>query len=167
MNKTVYEIHSEKYGVNGKLLDYGVVVKLQFAYNGRDHSIGLARSFREELADMGLRVMERTIESLPDKEPSDAAQRPMLHRWYMDIQGDNIIAHGVVTGHRKLSDTMRIHTSPVSGIEIDSDAGEAVIITRNTAYYCPLDSLRFSKQDEYPELIPDYDAVKEQYYEPR
>lgn len=166
MDKKIYEIYSEKYGVNGQLLDYGVVIKLQFTYNDRDHSIGLSRPFQEELADMGLRVMEGTIESILGKEASETACKPMLHRWYLDRQGEYIIGHGVVTGHKKLPDTMRIHTSPVSGIEIDSEHGDALVITKNTTYRCPLDSLRFSKQDAFPELIPDYDTIKENYSKP-
>ena len=163
MDKTVYDIHSEKYDVDGQVLDYGMVIKLEFIYEGRAHSIGLARPFQEELADAGLRTMERTIENLLS---GGASRNPMLFKWYVDTWADSMIAHGVVTGHRKLPDTMFINTSPVKDIEIDSERGEAVIVTMNTIYCCPLNSLSFSKQDENPELIPGYEAVKEKFSVP-
>ena len=87
-----------------------------------------------------------------------------LHYWYIERYDENtLMAHGVVTGHPKLTDTMNIHTSAVAGVEIDRSKEEAVITTRNTVYRCPLAYCKFSKQDEYPDIIPDYKALKEKY----
>ena len=163
MDKKIYEIHSEKYGVDGKVLDYGMVIKLEFSYKGHQYSVGIAHRFKEELADVGLRTMEQTIEKLLS---GDAPKTPMLHNWFVSGNDAKMIAHGVVTGHKKLPDTMFIHTSPIKGIEIDSECGEATIITMNTIYRCPLNSLKFSEQDNHPELIHDYEAVREKFSVP-
>lgn len=164
MDKKVYEIHSEKYGVDGRVLDYGMVIKLEFSYEGREHSIGIERKFNNELSDVGLMIMERTIETLLESDSSGTAREPMLHNWFLDERGGAVIAHGVVTGHRKLQDAMFIHTSRVNSIEIDSEREEAVIITQNTTYRCRLCRLKFSKQDEHPELIPEYEKLREKYF---
>lgn len=34
-------VYSEKYGVHGKVLDYGVVTKLVFNYDGKDLEVGM------------------------------------------------------------------------------------------------------------------------------
>ena len=34
-------VYSEKYGVHGKVLDYGVVTKLVFNYDGKDLEVGI------------------------------------------------------------------------------------------------------------------------------
>ncbi|MCR5511881.1 MAG: hypothetical protein K6F54_13190 [Lachnospiraceae bacterium] len=73
------------------------------------------------------------------------------------------IGHGIVTGHKKLPDAIDMHISAVEGIHIDEEAGEAVLTTRNSVYHCPLAYCRFNKQDAYPDIIPDYERLKEKY----
>ena len=34
-------VYSEKFGVHGKVLDYGVVTKLVFNYDGKDLEVGM------------------------------------------------------------------------------------------------------------------------------
>lgn len=155
----IITLYSEKYDIFGQVQDYGVLIKLCFSYKGREHEIGMARRpFKEELPDIGLRIMENTIEKLVSSPDGT-----FLHYWYIDGDEDSMTAHGVVTGHRRLSDTMKIHTSEIHDIQIDYDDEEAVLTTRNTVYRCPLSYCRFEKQDEYPELLPDYDSIREQY----
>ena len=36
MQKESIEITSEKYGIKGVILDYGMVIKQQFSYNGKE-----------------------------------------------------------------------------------------------------------------------------------
>lgn len=94
-------------------------------------------------------------------------QRTMLHHWhvrmrkYQDIS--YLSAHGIVSGHERLMDTEEINTSEIKKIEIDDTAEEAVIHTRNTVYYCPLHYLDFEHQEEYAELLPEYERLKETY----
>ena len=97
----------------------------------------------------------------------------MLHYWYVDENTDDatgekyIRAHGVVTGHDRLADANRIHTSEVVSVEVDRSTGEALIHTRNSLYHCPLAYCDYDKQDEYPLLIPDYEIVKAEYKDKR
>lgn len=40
-------VKSEKYGVMGEILDYGMVIKLFFSYQGKDVVIGLDRTWED------------------------------------------------------------------------------------------------------------------------
>lgn len=73
------------------------------------------------------------------------------------------IGHGIVTGHNRISDAVDMHTSAVQAIGMDEDSGELILTTRNNVYHCPLEYCRFKKQDEYPEIIPDYQNLKKKY----
>ena len=90
-----------------------------------------------------------------------------LHYWYIgehEIDGEKLLlGHGIVTGHKKLPDSIDMHTSAVEDINIDEEEGELVLTTRNSVYHCPLAYCRFRKQDEYPNIIPDYERLKEKY----
>ena len=104
--------------------------------------------------------MESTIERLADRQTE-----VFLHYWYVeDVREDRVTAHGIVTGHPKLPDSIDINTSMVQSIEIDSEKEQAIIITRSkTVYHCPLNYCRFERQDEYAHLIPGYEEIKEKY----
>ena len=39
-------VYSEKYNVQGKVMDYGVVTKLVFNYDGKDIEIGIQTMYR-------------------------------------------------------------------------------------------------------------------------
>ncbi len=73
------------------------------------------------------------------------------------------IGHGIVTGHKRIADSVNMHTSAVQAISIDEEAEELIMTTRNSVYHCPLPYCRFKKQDEYPEVIPDFEKIKEKY----
>ena len=94
-------------------------------------------------------------------------QKVMLHYWHIrkkKYEGEEFIyAHGIVSGHERLSDTEEINTSEIKNIEIDDTAKEALIYTRNTIYHCPLEYLDFEHQEEYQELLPEYVHLKETY----
>lgn len=102
--------------------------------------------------------------------PLESKERKlMLHYWYMDKRMDEaegkeyVMAHGVVSGHKKLRDTDYIDTSIVKAIVINEATGEVEIHTRNSLYYCPLAYCDFEKQDRFPELLSDYDKWKQKY----
>lgn len=154
------KVVSEKYGVTGQIQDYSFVIKLHFSYEGREHVIGIHRPFQQELSDVGLRIMETTIERLLSKPKGT-----FLHYWYVCEERGGLIAHGIVTGHKKLPDSTKIHTSPVLSIEIDAEQEEAILTTKNTVYRCPLRYCYFRNQDKCPEILPDYKVLKEQYQE--
>lgn len=94
-------------------------------------------------------------------------QKTMLHYWHVRSReygnGVYLSATGIVSGHERLRDTMQIHTSEIKRIVIDDATEEAVIHTRNTVYYCPLRYLDFEHQEEYAELLPEYERLKKAY----
>lgn len=148
-------IYLDKYKTAGQIFDYGVLIKLKFSYEGREYTIGLRRPIDTELIDFGYQVLETAIEKLTSNPEKTA-----LHYWYVD---DRNIAHGVVTGHNRLPDALKIHTSQIIETAIDQETNEAVIITNNTVYRCPLNYCRFEKQDMFSNALPDYERLKEQY----
>lgn len=173
LDKKVYEIYSEKYNISGQILDYGVVTKLQFSYQEKEREIAIKRPFpdnsKEALVGLGIQTIEDYIKNLePPKK-----RKLMIHYWYVDENTDDatgekfMCAHGIVTGHGRIADTHRIHTSEVFAIEIDRFAGEALIRTRNSLYHCPLAYCDYDKQDEFPLFIPDYEIVKAEYKDKR
>lgn len=94
-------------------------------------------------------------------------RKVMLHYWHVRMRkyGEDafLSATGIVSGHERLSDATRIHTSEIQSIEIDDAAKEAIIHTQNTVYYCPLAYLDFEHQEEYAELLPEYGRLKKAY----
>lgn len=170
MLRKSYDIVSERHGIKGVLKDYGLVIKLMFQYMGRDVEIGLARPYKcddKGMQEMGLKVLESYMDHLSVDEQLD--RKLQLHNWYVDesrIDGvARRCAHGIVSGHKRLPDSIFIHTSTVMDIVIDQEAEEAVITTQNSKYHCPLSSCLWHKQDRTPEILPEYEWVKENYEE--
>ena len=93
---------------------------------------------------------------------------PHLYHWCMEknvhpYTGEEYtLAHGIVTGHKSLTDTTFIHTSPVQHIEVDRETEQVCIQTRNTEYHCRLSDCDFSKPGTY-ELIPGLSEYAEKY----
>ena len=56
------------------------------------------------------------------------------------------IAHGIVHGHQRLGDGIKIHTSAISAGTLERDM--AVIKTKNSEYHCRLDKASFELLDE-------------------
>ena len=161
------EVYSEKYDIHGVVRDYGMVTKLFFTYEGKEIVMGVHRNILkgEKYEDLGRNIIDSYVTNLASHEEGKKLQ---LHYWYIgehEIHGEMFrIGHGIVTGHKKLSDSIDMHTSAVEGIHIDEEAGELVLTTRNSVYHCPLAYCSFKKQDEYPDIIPDYEGLKEKIY---
>ncbi len=159
-------VYSEKYDAQGVVRDYGMVTKLFFSYEGRDMVIGIKRNILKEetFEDVGKNVMESYIANLAAHEEDRKLQ---LHYWYIEERenegGTYMIGHGIVTGHHRLMDSTDIHTSTIQEISIDEDEGEVLLITLNSVYHCPLSYCWFRMQDEYPNVIPDYERIKDKY----
>lgn len=160
------EVYSERYDVHGVVRDYGMVTKLFFTYEGKEIVMGIKRNVleNEKYEDIGRNIIESYVTNLAAHEEGKKLQ---LHYWYIgehEINGEmNCFAHGIVTGHKKLSDSMDMHTSAVEGIHIDEEEGELILTTKNSVYHCPLEYCRFRKQDKYPDIIPEYESIKEKY----
>ena len=154
-------VYSEKYAVHGKVLDYGVVTKLVFSYDGKDIELGIHNNplMNTDYAQIGQQILESYIENLSSKD-----RKVMLHNWYIEDHlsqrnGRYALAHGIVTGHTRLPDSIFCHTSKIRETYVNGE-GELVIRTMNTEYHCPLNSCDWEKQDQYPDMIPDYNKIK-------
>lgn len=157
-------VYSEKYAVHGKVLDYGVVTKLVFSYDGKDIELGIHNNplMNTDYAQIGQQILESYIENLSSKD-----RKVMLHNWYIEDHlsqrnGRYALAHGIVTGHTRLPDSIFCHTSKIREKYVNGE-GELVIRTMNTEYHCPLNSCDWEKQDQYPDMIPDYNKIKVEY----
>ena len=163
--KEEIEFYSKKHDIHGTVRDYGMVTKLFFEYEGREIVMGIHRNILkgEKYEDIGRDIMETFVENLaPCKE-----RKTMLHYWYLDEQDVNgetcRIGHGIVTGHKKISDSTRARISMIRSIGVDEEKGEFLLLTEHSVYHCPLAYCRFRKQDKYPDIIPDYEKLKEKY----
>ena len=58
-------------------------------------------------------------------EKRNREKRAQLHYWYVDKMRQNskeyVLAHGIVSGHKRLTDTMFIHTSEIQSITINKN----------------------------------------------
>lgn len=164
MLKQEIKVHSEKYGVDGVVKDYGVVTKLFFSYGERDIEMAIDRNplTGESFETLGQSIIDSYIDNLAAEE-----RKIKLHYWYIDEQERGTekyrLAHGICTGHPRLSDAMKIHTSNIQALHTDLENEELVVNTMNTEYHCPLAYCRWEKQDEYAHLIPEYEKLKETY----
>lgn len=168
MLRKKYDIESKKYGINGVIYDYGVLIKLNFKYEGKEIEIALSRPFPFEdnaLQKLGEDTIESYIENLSSENNNE--RKLMLHYWYIEneiyVNVNFIIAHGIVTGHNRLADSIYIDTSEVREIIIDKENEEAIVKTRNSTYYCPLVYCEWEKQEKDKSLIPEFDLLKAKY----
>ncbi len=163
MLKQKLEVHSGKNNIDGVVLDYGFVTKLQFSWQGKEIEIGLKYSplEKEPLEEKAAAVMDSYVEHMA----SDGKQI-MLHWWYLEMHLSHTgreypVGWGIVTGHPRISDATEIHTSEVCGIRKEGD--EIVLLTRNNEYHCPLMYCLFAKMEDHSELLPGFDELREEY----
>ncbi|MCR5337530.1 MAG: hypothetical protein K6E75_03135 [Lachnospiraceae bacterium] len=118
----------------------------------------------ETYESLGREIMESYIANLSSHQED---RKLMLHNWHISEEDSGAeeykLGHGIVTGHQRLSDSVRMHTSDVRGIEIDEVEGELILTTRNSVYHCPLSDCNFDRQDQYPGIIPEYEKLKQTY----
>lgn len=150
----VYDI--EVFGTKGQVCDYGMAIKLEFEYEGKKHEIGLSRGLDNDLAQTGTKVMETVISRFLGK-----GSQPRLYNWYISDKDNQ--AHGNVKGNPKIKDTTFIHTSTVNGVEIDFENEEALITTRHTLYHAPLSHCDIDMQAGFPDMLPEFEKIKEKY----
>lgn len=90
-----------------------------------------------------------------------------LYYWYIDWKNYNgmnyMIIHGNVTGHSRFRDSIHISSSPIESVDVDMENGVVVVQTKDTIYSCPMSYCCFRKQDTFPDLVPGYPVIKEQY----
>ena len=165
-------VYSEKHDIHGVIKDYGVVTKLFFEYDGKEIEMGIRRDFLwnewENFEELGRNTIDSYVENLAAKEKGRKLQ---LHYWFIEEHeryGKKYIrGNGIVTGHALHGDSHELHTSPIQAMHVDDEAGELVLTTMNSVYHCPLDYCNFDRQDTMPNLIPDYDNLKQKYKDAR
>lgn len=160
-------VYSEKYGVHGVIRDFGVVTKLYFSYDDKKIEMGINKNPLKDIAfeDLGRDIIESYIMNLVSNSDGRKLQ---LHYWHIDEHeyGDGNtyrIAHGIVTGHKRIPDAIDMHSSEVRAVHVDEAAEELVVTTRNSVYHCPLSYCDFEKQDEFSDIVPEYERIKERY----
>ncbi len=156
-------VYSDKYDIKGVIKDYGMVIKLVFSYNGRRIVMGMSRPFPGSSYELlGRQIIDSYVDNLVNDN-----EKLMLHYWYVESfvsEGERYqMGHGVVTGHQRLTDGTWIHTSVVNDIHVDTEAEELVVTTMNSVYHCPLAYCDWEHQDEYSEVIPDYEVLSKKY----
>ena len=86
-----------------------------------------------------------------------------MHYWSLDKLNDSVTILGVVTGHPKFTDSTRIFDSSVISTEVDAEKEELIVTTREAVFRCPMAYCMFCRQDETPDLIENYEELKEKY----
>ena len=72
------------------------------------------------------------------------------------------MAHGIVHGHQRLADGIKIHTSAISAVTVEQDM--AIIRTKNSEYHCRLDEASFDLFDEPGKrYFLDFENLREKY----
>ena len=167
MLKEEIPVYSERNDVHGIIRDYGMVTKLFFSHAGKDIVMGLSRDPFADVKTVAERSRDLIDSYIENLTVAGGDRKLQLHYWH--IEGDDtdgggyLMAHGIVSGHKKLTDGMRIHTSVIRAVCADEKAGEILVTTQNNVYHCPLEYCSFDKQDAYPDIIPDYERLKKAY----
>ena len=72
------------------------------------------------------------------------------------------MAHGIVHGHQRLADGIKIHTSAISAVTVEQDM--AIIRTKNSEYHCRLDEACFQLVDDTGQrYFPNFEELRETY----
>ena len=93
-----------------------------------------------------------------------------LRHWYLadyEWNGENVLlAYGQFYNRPGFYEGMNGHTSIVQSVKIKQEEKEYEIQTMNTLYHCSFDSCFFERQDASPYELPEYEAIKAEYYKP-
>ena len=93
-----------------------------------------------------------------------------LRHWYLDEydwKGEKVLlAYGQFHNRPEIYEGMNGHTSIVQSVTINHEEKEFEIQTKNTLYHCSFDSCFFERQEDSPYKLPEYEAIKAEYYKP-
>ena len=138
MLKEEIEVYSDTHDIYGVIKDYGFVTKLFFSYKGKEIVMGINRNplRGEKFEEIGSRLIDTYVSDMASPE---SERKIMLHYWYI---GEHYIdqkiyhvAHGIVTGHKRLNDSISMHTSAIRAVHIDKDTDEALITTHSAFFF--------------------------------
>jgi len=97
------------------------------------------------------------------KRKNGKIEMKALKYWYITAYGKYAVAHGIVSGHERLPDGQKIHTSYIRRLELRED-GAVVIRTKNSEYHCKLGTACFHRFDEVGKrFLPDFKKLQEKY----
>lgn len=107
------------------------------------------------------------MDNCKDALNQDNKRKTMLYYWYMEdinyLGIEYAIIHGIVSGHKRLMDSIFINSSFINSYMVNYDDSELVVRTENTVYHCPLAYCNFDQQDLVKNQIPDYEKIKREY----
>ena len=116
-----------------------------FEYDNFIREIALARPFpsngEEAFKELGEKMLDSYIDNLVLKGQK---RRPMLHYRYLEgrksrgTERMEVVAHGMLTGHPKMLDSIEVRTTAVDKVVINEETKEAEIHAKDAVYYCPL-----------------------------
>lgn len=163
MDNTIY-VYSEKYDIRGFIQDHGLNFGLCFDYEDKLIQMGLAKT-SVDYDKYGKDLIESYVENLAVPK---VKRKLRLHYWWVCRRKDRhgstyAYASGIVTGHERLCDSHEAETSEVIDVVYNEEDDEILLKTLNSTYHCPLAYCNFDKQDENPDLLPDYEHLKEKY----
>lgn len=156
---------SNNYRVSGEILNTNMVKTLTFMWNNRSITLGMS------ISDSGDKLIEKAkclIDTYIDKLANPSEEKEVrLYYWFLseaEYNGEKYIqAHGNVTGHSRIADSVFINTSEVMAYYIDTNSEDLIIETKNTTYKCPLLYCNFKEQSKDSDIIPNFDKIKAEY----
>ena len=168
-NVQQYEKYSEKYGVKGILNCLCDKKTIVFLYDKNYYSRKIEDDWtdkkEEEMKALALENMESYLDDIIAGKVED--EKVKLYNWYVSEAEKHGVtylrAHGNVMGHYNFWDSQFIHTSPIESIDVLEETGEVRIVTKNTRYYCPLNSRHWEDQDHFENDFPDYEKWRKKY----
>jgi len=97
------------------------------------------------------------------KRKNGKIEMKTLKYWYITAYGKYAVAHGIVSGHERLPDGQKIHTSRIERVELRED-GVVVIWTKNSEYHCHINDAFFHRFDETGKsLLSNFELLKERH----
>ncbi len=168
-NLQQYEIYSEKYDVKGILNCLCDKKTIVFLYDKNYYSRKIEDDWtdknEEEMKVLALENMESYLDDIVAGKVE--VEKVKLYNWYVSEAEKHGVtylrAHGNVMGHYNFWDSQFIHTSPIESIDVLEETGEVRIVTKNTRYYCPLNSWHWEDQDHFENDFPDYEKWRKKY----
>lgn len=155
----VYNIKSDKYGIEGQLIDTSFVTAVIFKYNKKPVEIAVRPDLNYTLPEIGKMAIDSYVDYLQDMN----ANVTYMHKWLItEYYGEKYLS-GIVTGHKRIQDGHHADTTSILGCEINWKKEEMLIQTRNTLYHCAFAECDWRHQDKNPDAFPEYAEIRKKY----
>ena len=157
LNVEEIKVYSKKYDISGVVFRIPGAAHLTFLYEGLERTIGIPQALLNETYE---NYCEKLIVTYVEELLAERNRHIQLHYW--NITSD-LCAHGIVSGHPRLSDACDINTTAAQEILLDKENEKLIIQTRNTEYHLLLAYCDFKKQEQNKDVIPEFEWVYENY----